>query len=143
MEQFASVRAGFALGRSASQEASDGGFANNRREAGVACRGRGQDLSLKSTLEIPLEHIAGIRADPEVARGWFHGLKMPGTNIPGVITAGTFYQHGQRVFWDVHHPDQTVVIELHDERYNELIVEVADPAAAVEMVRGATGLRES
>lgn len=100
-------------------------------------------FALKSTLEIPLEHIAGIRADPEVARGWFHGLKMPGTNIPGVITAGTFYQHGQRVFWDVHHPDQTVVIELHDERYNELIVEVADPAAAVEMVRGATGLRES
>jgi hypothetical protein len=100
-------------------------------------------FALKSTLEIPLEHIAGIRADPEVARGWFHGLRMPGTNIPGVLTAGTFYLHGQRVFWDVHHPEKTVVIELHDERYNEFIVEVADPQAAVTMVRGAAGLRQS
>ena len=102
--------------------------------------GMDQIFALKSTLEIPLEHVAGIRADPEVAHGWFHGLRMPGTQIPGVITAGTFYQHGQRVFWDVHHPENTVVIELHDERYNELIVEVADPASAVEMVRGAAGL---
>ncbi len=60
---------------------------------------------------------------------------MPGTSIPGVITAGTFYQHNQRVFWDVHNPDNAVVIELRDERYNELIVEVANPSGAVEMVK--------
>lgn len=62
---------------------------------------------------------------------------MPGTNIPGVLTAGTFYQDGKRIFWDVHHPEKTVVLELRDERYNELIVEVADPNATVEMVRAA------
>jgi hypothetical protein len=90
--------------------------------------------ALKSTLEIPLEHIAGIRADPSIARGWWHGIRMPGTQIPGLLTAGTFYQHGKRIFWDVHNPDNTVVIDLHDERYNELIVEVADPDAAVRLV---------
>jgi len=90
--------------------------------------------ALKSSLEIPLEHITGIRADPEIARGWLHGIRMPGTQIPGVITAGTFYQHGQRVFWDVHHPEKTVVIELHDERYNELIVEVENPQMAVQQI---------
>ena len=63
--------------------------------------------------------------------------RIPGTNIPGVLTAGTFYQDGKRVFWDVHNPDNTVVIELKDERYNELIVEVADTQAAVEVVRAA------
>ena len=78
------------------------------------------------------------KADPEIARGWYHGLKMPGTNIPGVLTAGTFYHHGQRVFWDVHHPENTVVIELRDERYNELIVEVADPNAAVQLIKAAS-----
>ena len=31
----------------------------------------------------------------------------------------------------------TVVIGLKDERYNELIVEVADPKAAVELVKTA------
>jgi hypothetical protein len=54
-----------------------------------------------------------------------------------VLTAGTFYQHGKRVFWDVHNPENTVVIELRDERYDELIVEVADPQLTVELVRAA------
>ena len=93
--------------------------------------------ALKSSLEIPLRHIAGIRADPEVALCWWHGIKCPGTDIPGVLTAGTFYQHGKRIFWDVHNPESTVIIELRDERYDELIVEVADPLFAVEQVKGA------
>jgi hypothetical protein len=100
----------------------------------IAVRGADKLWAFKSSLEIPLQHVAGIRADPSVARGWWHGLRIPGTNIPGVITAGTFYQDGKRVFWDVHNPDNTVVIELHDERYNELIVEVADPNAAVGLI---------
>jgi len=104
-------------------------------------RGADKLWALKSTLEIPLQHIAAVRADPSVARGWYHGIRMPGTNIPGVITAGTFYQHGQQIFWDVHKPENTIVIELHDERYSELIVEVDDPQAAVEVIRGATGVR--
>jgi hypothetical protein len=93
--------------------------------------------ALKSSLEIPLKHISEIRADSAIARGWWHGLRMPGTNVPGVLTAGTFYQDGKRVFWDVHNPDNTVVIDLKDERYNELIVEVADPQSAVELVKAA------
>lgn len=95
--------------------------------------------AIKSSLEIPLQHIVGVRADPDVAHGWFHGLRMPGSNIPGLLTAGTFYQHGQRVFWDVHNPEKAIVIELHDERYNELIVEAGDPQAAVELIKRTIG----
>jgi hypothetical protein len=97
-------------------------------------RGADKLWAFKSSLEIPLQHIAGIRADPNIARGWWHGIRVPGTNIPGVITAGTFYQDGKRVFWDVHNPENTVVIDLHDERYNQLIVEVADPQAAAALM---------
>jgi hypothetical protein len=93
--------------------------------------------AFKSTLEIPLVHIAGVRTDPEIARGWYHGIRMPGTNVPGVITAGTFYQDGKRVFWDVHHPEKTIVIDLHDERFNQLVVEIAYPNAAVKLVQTA------
>jgi hypothetical protein len=100
-------------------------------------RGADKLWALKSSLEIPLKHISEIRADPSIAHGWWHGLRMPGTNIPGVLTAGTFYQDGKRVFWDVHNPDNTVVIDLKDERYNELIVEVAEPKSAVELVKAA------
>jgi hypothetical protein len=98
-------------------------------------RGADKLWALKSSLEIPLQHVAGIRADPSIAKGWWHGWRVPGTNIPGVITAGTFYRDGKRVFWDVHNPDNTVVIELRDERYNQLVVEVADPNAAVALMQ--------
>jgi len=100
-------------------------------------RGADKLWAFKSSLEIPLVHIAGVRADPEIARGWYHGIRMPGTNVPGVITAGTFYQDGKRIFWDVHHPEKTIVIDLHDERYNELIVEVDDAQAAVALIQSA------
>jgi hypothetical protein len=100
-------------------------------------RGSDKLWALKSTLEIPLVHIATVRVDPERARGWYHGIKMPGTNVPGVITAGTFYQDGKRVFWDVRHPEKTIVIDLHDERYNELIVEVDDPEEVVKLIQTA------
>jgi hypothetical protein len=100
-------------------------------------RGSDKLWAFKSVLEIPLVHVAGVRADPNAARGWWHGIRFPGTSVPGVITAGTFYQNDKRVFWDVHHPESTIVIDLHDERYNQLIVEVADPAAAVELIRNA------
>ena len=98
-------------------------------------RGLDKLWALKSTLEIPLVHVASVRADPERARGWHHGIRVPGTSVPGVITAGTFYQDGKRVFWDVHHPEKAIVIDLHDERYNELVVEVEDPAEAVKLIQ--------
>ena len=82
--------------------------------------------SFKSRLEVPLAHVAGIERDEEEARSWWHGLRAPGTMVPGVITAGTFYQHGQRIFWDVHHPENAIAIRLSDEKYQRLVVEVAD-----------------
>src|SRR5580658_7032588 len=93
--------------------------------------------ALKSQLSIPLEHIRGVRLDEELVNKWWHGIKMPGTNIPHVITAGTFYQDGKKVFWDVHHPEKTIVIDLHDEQFSQLVVEVADPDAAVKLIQTA------
>lgn len=95
--------------------------------------------ALKSRLEIPLAHIRGAHIDPEVAHGWWHGIRAPGTSVPGIITAGTFYQHGKRIFWDVHDPASVVVVELVDERYDELIIQVADPEATVATIAAAVG----
>jgi hypothetical protein len=91
--------------------------------------------SFKSQLDIPLRHIRSVRNDPDAASGWWHGIRLIGTQLPGVITAGQFYQHGQRVFWDVHDAANSIIIELYDEQYGELIVEVNDPLAAVEQIR--------
>jgi hypothetical protein len=101
----------------------------------VHVRGMDRLFSLKSRLEIPLSHVLGAVADPQVASGHRRGLRAPGTHLPGFITAGTFYQEGDRVFWDVHDPEQAIVIRLEDERYSRLVIEVEDPsstAAAIE-----------
>lgn len=89
--------------------------------------------TLRSHLEFPLSHIRAVRVDPEAARGWWHGIKMWGSNIPGVLTAGTFYQDGI-VFYDVHDPDRTIVLDLDHEHYNRLVVEVEDPEKVKAMI---------
>lgn len=95
--------------------------------------------ALRSRLTIPLAHITGVHADPTIARGWWHGLRLLGTNMPGILTAGTFHQHGNNVFWDVHDPERTIVLELNHEFYDQLIVEVADPAQAVALLQHRIG----
>jgi hypothetical protein len=103
----------------------------------IHVKGADKLWAFRSTLEIPLAHIAGVRTDPAIADGWWKGFRFPGTNLPGVIAAGTFYYHGKTIFWDVHHGENAIILDLHDERYDELIVEVADTGAAVKMIRSA------
>jgi hypothetical protein len=92
--------------------------------------------SLKSRLTIPLAHVRGATADPTITRepeGW----RGPGTHLRGVITAGTFHQDGQKVFWDVHDASKAVVIELQEGDYQRLVVEVDDPSTTVELIEKA------
>ena len=91
--------------------------------------------AFKSRLEIPVSNLTGVRADREIAHGLWKGIRAPGTHLPGVIIAGTYYQGGQRIFWDVKDPEKVIVIDLADERYNQLIVEVQDPARTVQEIQ--------
>ncbi len=100
--------------------------------------------AFKSTLRVPLVDIESVRHDPERAtRILFPGLKVPGTHIPAVYTAGTYYQADFRPdFWTVRHPEQAIVIQCGpDAAYDEIIVEVADPAATVARIREALEAR--
>jgi hypothetical protein len=105
----------------------------------VHVKGMDRLWSLKSRLEIPLSHVLGAEADPHIAREHRKGLRAHGTHLPGVITAGTFYQEGDRVFWDVHDPEKAIVIRLEDERYAQLVIEVEDPPATAAAIEGAIG----
>jgi hypothetical protein len=91
--------------------------------------------ALRSHLSIPLEDVVRVYADSQIAEPWWKGLRVAGTNLPGVLAAGTFYHHSQWVFWDVHNPEKVVVIELRHEHYAKLIVEVEDPAATVAAIQ--------
>jgi hypothetical protein len=106
----------------------------------VHIRGADQFFALASRLEVPLQHISAVEASPPEAHGIWHGLRVGGTNLPGVITAGRFVQHGEWAFWDVHDPNQAIAIRLHDERYAKLLIGVDDPAATVAAIRAAAGV---
>jgi hypothetical protein len=91
--------------------------------------------ALRSQIEIPLAHITDVGFDPDQVGRWWHGWKLLGTNVPGLFAAGTFYYHGELVFWDVHDPDKTIIVSLEHERYKKLILEVEDPEGVVNLLR--------
>jgi len=93
--------------------------------------------SLQSRLEIPIIHIKAAHMDTHPAMGWFQGFKLMGSDIPNIFKAGTFYQDGGLVFWDVHIPENTIVVDLNHERFQKLVIEVADPKATVALINDA------
>jgi len=94
--------------------------------------------AFKSRLEIPFSCIRGARADPDAARGWWKGWRIPGTQIPGVITAGTYYKKGKRTFWDIHDPTGAIVVDLSNHKYNQLVIEVEDPIGEAQKLQKVT-----
>jgi hypothetical protein len=90
--------------------------------------------AIKSRLEIPLANVVSAAAAGAEARSWLHGIRVGAAHIPGVLSAGRFYSHGQLVFWDVHDADKAIGIELRDERYARLVIEVADPEAEIRRI---------
>jgi hypothetical protein len=93
--------------------------------------------ALRSRLQLPVSHIVSVEANIEQVGRWWHGFKLLGTNVPGLLGAGTFYYDGELVFWDVHDPAKAIILSLDHERYKKLIIEVADPADAVERLQSA------
>jgi len=94
----------------------------------IDVRGVEKAMKLLSRLHIPLEHVQGAEADPEIEHTLWRGWRIPGVHLPGVR------------FYDVHgHRDKTIVIRLKDETYDRLIVEVPDPAEVVAKINNAVG----
>ena len=100
-------------------------------------RGLHQLWAFKRRIEVPRRRVVGARHDPEAARGWWKGWRMPGTHVPGLIIAGTYYLRGERVFWDVCDAARAVVVELDGHDYDRLVIEVEDPAAVVALLSAA------
>ena len=81
--------------------------------------------ALSRGVDVP-RHVDRRRRRVE-AQGPGAALAGPGHPPPGVLTAGTFRSHGEKDLWMVGRGKEVLVIELHDERYRHLILEVEDP----------------
>jgi hypothetical protein len=104
----------------------------------IEVRGWDKLWSMTSRLEIPLENVLDVRPANDDAGG----VRLLGTSLPGVITAGTFLQEGSWVFWDVHDQAKAIAVDLRDERYSKLIIEVADPAETISALKQALFRRD-
>jgi hypothetical protein len=93
--------------------------------------------TLESRLQIPLANVVSAQPARTEATQWLHGMRVGGTHIPGVISAGRFYSHGELVFWDVHEHEYAIAIQLRDERYEKLVIEVENPYHDIVRIREA------
>ena len=102
----------------------------NKQKVIIEIEGIDKILALKSSIEIPIEHILSVSKADDIAKKWLGiksitKIKIGGTQLPGVITEGTFYDKG-RVFLDIHHPENTILLSLRNDKYKEIIIEVKD-----------------
>lgn len=106
-------------------------------------------FALRSSLSVPLAHVARVVPRPAVPELWaieagtkFRGVQRPGTLCAGTVTQGDGEGY---VFCDVHDPQQAIAVELHHDACKRLIVELSDetPEVAAQRITDAVhALRE-
>jgi hypothetical protein len=84
-------------------------------------------LAMRSRLTIPLTHIVNVRMQPPEARfdeTIVEGNRGIGTYIPGKIAVGSVYTRDGNAFYAVRDPERAVAIDLRDEPFSQVVVEV-------------------
>ena len=87
----------------------------------IDLRDREKVLAIKRDFEIPLEHIVEVKTEAPTT-SW-REIRAPGTYLPGVIKAGTYYTPRGKEFWYVTKKG-CLVLELRDEPYKRIILSV-------------------
>jgi len=81
--------------------------------------------AFKGSLDIPRRSISkAYRHDGKLMPPW---CRFPGTALPRVIIAGTYYGRRRKEFWNTHFRKSALVFDLKDAEYTRLVVDVDDP----------------
>ena len=89
--------------------------------------------ALKSKITVARKNVVSAQLDTDPVPFW-KGFRAPGTEVPGIIAAGTFYQNG-RNFWDVmNRSRKTIIVNLENEYYQKLIIDVKYPQTAIDLL---------
>lgn len=81
-------------------------------------------VRIEPTMDIPLAHISSVTID-EPSSNWAE-IRSPGTFLPGVIKAGTYYTKQGKEFWYVTDDRNYLTLELHDEPYRRIVMTSPD-----------------
>lgn len=77
--------------------------------------------ALHGDLTVPRSAVTGARTVPD-GMAELHGIRAPGTGLPGVIAAGTWRDHGSTTFAMCHGRHPAVVITLRGQGFDRLVV---------------------
>ena len=107
----------------------------------VRMQGVHRVLAFRSALMVPLEHVHSVTVRPDLRQwGGWRLVRLLGTAIPGVIIAGSYYRIGDGwYFFDLRDPQRSIAINLTDERYKAIVVQVDEetPEAAGRRIEAA------
>ena len=90
--------------------------------------------AMKGKVTVKKENILFVHPYVDLF-GYRVGWRMPGTSIPGVITAGTYILNGDNYFWDVCNKKKSIMVTLKNEHYKMLIVQVENVEESLEKLR--------
>lgn len=83
-------------------------------------------------ITVPLSSVQEITVVDDIIHA-VHGIKMPGSRLPGVFAMGTFLSGKEKIFAIVHHQNQRGVrVRLRDETFDTLLVGADNPEKLVE-----------
>lgn len=107
----------------------------NDTETIIEIKGLHKLWSFKSEIRIANEHIIRVYQDLNEIKD-FSGLRAFGTYVPNLIKAGTFYQYpdSSLIFLDIVNENNAIIIELKDEEYKKIIVEIEDPRKTIKIL---------
>ena len=101
----------------------------------IAIKGIDTFLMCKNKLNIPLKNIVSVSHYNGEYNTCFKGVRAPGVNIPGSVAAGTFYQKGQKIFWGVKNIRKSIMLELKNNSFTRIIVEVDNPDESIKTIQ--------
>ena len=96
--------------------------------------------SLRRRVHVPYESVVSVEHDLRHAENGPIGLRFPGTNLPGVLLAGTYWKfwgaRRVRSFWIRRHAANCITIRLREHEYDYVTIEGDDPAAEIARLTG-------
>lgn len=87
---------------------------------------------LSPSIVVELKHITQISTD--LPKTTWRELRAPGTFLPGVIKAGTYYTDRGREFWHITKPDNCLTIDLKDGYFKRIVVNVDQSATWADRI---------
>ncbi len=98
--------------------------------------------AFKREVRIPRGQLKRVQVGvtPDAGTRLRHSLRLPGTAVPWLITAGSYRSDGRWAFWDVvGKGEKAVTLTTEGHRYAELVVDVAEPEATVTALQQVIG----